>query len=462
MSLLAKLACNAAADLIECGSAALHPGICIEVVTRLAVQASQEPRRVSADFLKFWAGQTVSNLGSSVTLFALPLLVFKLTGSPLNLGATSATSFLPYLLFGLVIGAWVDRVDRKRLMIATDVARALLIAVIPLLADAGQLRVGWIYLVAFLQSTLTIAFDAAEFAAIPSLVASKDDLVTANGRIQASYSAAQVAGPLLAGLLIAAISVQQVFWLDALSFLLSAASLAMVRRRFNVARQGADGKESQGTGNRRRAIFREVAEGLRYVLGHPVLRSISAMMAIINLLGSTVYAQLVLFAKDRLAATDTQVGILYSAGSVGVVGLSLAAGRLRRRWPFSKVALSALVLDGLMTVALSLTRWYWLALLLWAANSGLGILFNVNTGSLRQQIVPNELLGRVISIAGVLAWSAIPIGTLLGGLAIEWTGDVALVFGVIGTLVVMVALAFSLSPIGHAERYLEARSEQSP
>jgi MFS family permease len=446
----------------------------------LAVQTSQEPRRrVSADFLKFWCGQTVSNLGSSVTIFALPLLVFKLTGSPLNLGATSATSFLPYLLFGLVIGAWVDRVDRKRLMIATDIARALLIAVIPLLADAGQLRVGWIYVIAFLQSTLTIGFDAAEFAAIPSLVASKDDLVTANGRIQASYSAAQVAGPLLAGLLITTISVQQVFWLDSLTFLLSAVSLAMVRRRFNLEREGADGEaleraaslSTQGngatdpgtraTGTQRRAIFREVAEGLRYVLGHPVLRGISAMMAIINLLASTVYAQLVLFAKDRLAATDTQVGILYSAGSIGVVALSLTAGWLRRRWPFSKVALSALVLEGLMTVGLSLTRWYWLALLLWAANSGLGILFNINTGSLRQQIVPNELLGRVISIAGVLAWSAIPVGTLLGALAIEWTGDVALVFGVIGALVVGVALVFSFSPIGHAERYLPADSKQS-
>ena len=412
---------------------------------------------MSADFLKFWVGQTISNLGSSVTLFALPLLVFKLTGSPLNLGATSATSFVPYLLFGLVIGAWVDRVDRKRLMIATDIARALLIAVIPLLADAGQLRIAWIYVVAFLQSTITIAFDSAEFAAIPSLVNSKDDLVTANGRIQASYYAAQVAGPLLAGLLIAAISVQQVFWLDSLSFLVSAASLAMVRRRFNLERDAA----GEGAGERDRAIFREVGEGLRYVLGHPVLRSISAMMAIVNLLGSTVYAQLVLFAKDRLDATDTQVGVLYSAGSLGVVALSLAAGRVRRRWPFSKVALSALVLDGLMTVALSFTRWYWLALPLWAANAGLGIMFNINTGSLRQQIVPNEMLGRVISIAGVLAWSAIPLGTLLGGLAIEWTGDVALVFGVIGALVVAVALAFSLSPIGHAERYLEAPSEQS-
>jgi MFS family permease len=103
--------------------------------------------RLSADFWKFWAGQTISNLGSSVTLFALPLLVFKLTGSALNLAIASATSFLPYLLFGLVIGAWVDRLDRKRLMIAVDIGRALAIAAIPLLDGLGLLAVGWIYAV---------------------------------------------------------------------------------------------------------------------------------------------------------------------------------------------------------------------------------------------------------------------------------------------------------------------------
>src|SRR5215212_4637431 len=188
---------------------------------------------LSGDFGRFWLGQTVSNLGSSFTLFALPLLVFKLTGSPINLGLTTACEFVPYLLFGLVIGAWVDRVDRKRLMIATDLARAAVIATIPLLAAADALSVGWVYTVAFCSATLTIAFDAAEFAAIPSLVPSSDDLVTANGRVHASYSAAQIAGPLLAGLLITVAPVQQVLWVDAASFLLSAGTLALIGRTFN-------------------------------------------------------------------------------------------------------------------------------------------------------------------------------------------------------------------------------------
>ena len=401
---------------------------------------------LSGDFGRFWLGQTVSNLGSSFTLFALPLLVFKLTGSPLNLGVATAAEFVPYLLFGLVIGAWVDRVDRKRLMIATDLARAAVIAVIPLLAAVGQLSVGWVYVVAFCGSTMNIAFDAAEFAAIPSLVPSGDDLVGANGRVQASYSAAQVAGPLLAGLLITVAPVQQVLWVDAASFLVSAGMLVLIATPFNAPR------DTEG----RRAIRQEVVEGLRYVLGHPVLRNISAMMALINLVGATVYAQLVVFAKRQLDASDSRVALLYAAGSAGVVLLSLAAGPVRRRLSFSLAALGALLLDGLLTMVLAATRWYWVALVLWAAISGLGMFFNINTVSLRQQIVPNHLLGRVISIAGVLAWSAIPVGALAGGWAVQRTGSVALVYAVIGAVVALLALAFALGPLGHADRYLPA------
>jgi MFS family permease len=402
---------------------------------------------LSGDFGRFWLGQTISNLGSSFTLFALPLLVFKLTGSPINLGITTACEFVPYLLFGLVIGAWVDRVDRKRLMIATDLARAAVIATIPLLAAVDGLSVGWVYVVAFCSATLTIAFDAAEFAAIPSLVPSGDDLVAANGRVHASYSAAQIAGPLLAGLLITVAPVQQVLWVDAASFLVSAGTLALIGRAFNAPRPD---------GEARRAIRQEVIDGLRYVLGHPVLRNISAMMALINLVGATVYAQLVVFAKRQLDASDSQVALLYAAGSAGVVLLSLAAGPVRRRLSFSVAALGALVLDGLLTVVFAATRWYWAALGLWAAISGLGIFFNINTASLRQQIVPNHLLGRVISIAGVLAWSAIPLGALVGGWAVERSGNVALVYGVIGALVALLALGFSFGPLGHADRYLPA------
>ena len=409
-------------------------------------------RRLNGDFWKFWTGQTISNLGSSFTMFALPLLIFKLTGSALNLGIAMAAEFLPYLLFGLLIGAWVDRTNRKRLMIATDVLRALVIAAIPLLAALHLLTVWWVYALGFVGSTLTIFFNSAEFAAIPSLV-KQDDLVTANGRIQASYAGASVLGPLLAGALTAAMPIQTVLFFDALSFLLSAFSLSLIRASFNSAE---DERREPAS------LRHDVAEGLRYVLGHPVLRNISLMMAMVNFVASTTGAELVLFAKHRLAASDYQVGILFAAGSAGVVVLSLAAGPLRKRWPFSTVALGALMLEGLVTAALALTRWYWAAVLLWALASGLGILFNINTGSLRQAIVPNHMLGRVISIAGVLAWSAIPAGAFLGGLVIQQTGNVALVYGIIGVLTFLIPLGFSFTALGHAERYLPSQDDEQP
>src|SRR5579884_2546994 len=221
-----------------------------------ATQAEKPPAaKLSSDFWKYWVGQTISNLGSSVTLFALPLLVYKLTGSPVNLGLTTAAEFLPYLLFGLVLGAWTDRVNRKRMMIFTDIARALAIALIPALARLGYLNVWWIYAVGFTQSTLTICFEAGQYA-IPSLV-NQDDLVTANGRIQASYSGASILGPLLAGMLVAIMPLQNLMLLDAASFFISSLSLSLIKINFNSKKEEL--QERKNIGN-------DVIEGLRYVL----------------------------------------------------------------------------------------------------------------------------------------------------------------------------------------------------
>src|SRR5450755_1093786 len=367
-------------------------------------QNTPASHRSKRNFWRYWTGQTISNLGSSITFFALPLLVYKISGSALNLGISSAANMLPCLL-----------------------------------------SVWWIYGAGFLHSTLTICFEAGEFAAIPSLV-EQDDLVSANGRIQASYSAASILGPVLAGILVAFVPLASLLLLDASSFLLSAFSIALVTSSFNAS-----------SDEPRRHILRDVAEGLRYVWGHPVLRNISLMMALVNFVAATHSAQLVLFARERLQASDSQIGFLYTAGSVGIVALALLAGPLRKRWSFSKVALGALLLDGLFILALSFTRLYWLALLFEALAQGLGILFNINTGSLRQAIVPNHLLGRVVSIASVIAWSAIPLGAFLGGFIISETNNVALVYAGIGILVMLIPLCFAFTPLGHAERYLVAK-----
>ena len=374
--------------------------------------------------------------------------MFKLTGSALALGATLAINTAPQLFFGLAIGAWTDRTDRKRLMIVVDLLSAATIASVAVASGAGLLSLWWIYAVVFVSSTLSIFFVTAEFGAIPSLVES-GELVSANGRIQASFAAASVLGPLAAGALLVFVPVEAILLLDAASFLASAVMLSLIARPFNAP-----------LGKPATSIRQDVIEGLRYVLSHPVLRNISLMMAMINMVGATVFAQLVLFAKDALRAQDSEVGLLFAAGGAGVVVLSLAAGPLRRRWSFGNVALGALMLSGLLTIAFAYTTSLWLAVVLWALVSGLGILFNINTGSLRQAVVPNHMLGRVISIAMVLAWSANPIGALAGGLLIERTGDVRLIYAVIGFATFAIALVFRVaSPLGNAERYLPSNAQ---
>ena len=369
--------------------------------------------------------------------------MFKLPGSALALGATLAIYTAPQLFFGLAIGAWTDRTDRKRLMIVVDLLSAVTIASVAVASGAGLLSLWWIYAVVFVSSTLSIFFTAAEFGAIPSLVDS-GELVGANGRIQASFAAASVLGPLVAGALLVFVPVEVILLLDAASFVASAAMLSLIARPFNAP-----------ITKRATSIREDIVEGLRYVLSHPVLRNISLMMALINMVGATVFAQLVLFAKQALRAEDSEVGLLFAAGGAGVVVLSLAAGPLRKRWSFGNVALGALMLSGLLTVALAYATSLWFAIVLWGLVSGFGILFNINTGSLRQSVVPNQMLGRVISIAMVLAWSANPIGALAGGLLIERTGDVRLVYAVIGLATFLIALVFRVaSPLGHAERYL--------
>jgi len=162
----------------------------------------------------------------------------------------------------------------------------------------------------------------------------------------------------------------------------------------------------------------------------------------------------VLFAKERLQASDPQLGLLYSAQSVGVIVLSLAAGPLRKRCSFSQLVLGAMMLNGVLTAGLALTRWYGAAIPLLALRAGLMMLFNISVISLRQAIVPNDMLGRVTSSLNVLVNAAAPLGSLIGGMSIDRTHNVALVFGIIGLLQFVITVAFSLTPLGRSERCL--------
>lgn len=390
------------------------------------------------DFWKFLVGQTLSSFGTAFTRFALPLLVYKLTGSALSLALTTTFTFLPVILLGLVIGVWLDRTHRKRVMIGADLGRAAIIAGLALLSGLHLLSIGLIYAVAVLSSVLAMCFETGQFAAVACLV-ELEDLVQANGRLQASYAIATVTGSALGGAALAVVTLPVLLVIDAASFLVSAASLALIIRSFDAPH------EQQGP--TRSHPLTDLREGLAFIWGQPVLRSVIALFAVINAVAPTLSAQLVLFAKRDLRSDDVRIGFLYAAGSGGVVLLSLLAGRLHRRFPYGVLILGTWMTIGALTVVLALTRRYAVAAPLWAAISGLTALGDIASGSLTQASTPAALLGRVMSAVRVVAWSTIPLGTAVGGIVIERTKQVAPVYATIGSLLIAIACAFSFTPL---------------
>ena len=406
------------------------------------------PVRRAGDFWIFWTSQTISQIGSVLTMTALPLLVFKLSGSALDLGLVSAATWVPYPLFGLFIGAWVDRVNRKGLMIGLDLARAAVLAVLPTLALFGHLPIWWIYLVTFINSTLTVGFFSATNTAIPSLVA-HDDLLKANGRIQASAPFATIVGPLLAGVLLTATSLQVVLWVDAATFVVSAISLALIKTSFNAVDREADRAE-------RRSLRKDIVEGLRYVLAQPVIRTMALFSLLANLAVAVFYPQIVFFAKEVLVASDAQVSQFFTAAGVGGVVFMLSAGFLRKRLSYGVILLGSIALQGVFVLAMIAVRLLWVDLICFGIMFGMVGLFDVAFDSILQALAPNRLLGRVVAFTSVVAIFSVPLSTIVGGAVIDQVKNVLLVFGILGGFLIVLAIAFVRSPMGRVEGYLPA------
>jgi MFS family permease len=254
-----------------------------------------------------------------------------------------------------------------------------------------------------------------------------------------------VIGPTIAGLIVSVVSLPALFLIDSASYLVSALALSTVRVSFNRA---------ETTPRVPTRFLADIGEGIRFVLRHPVLRNISLMMMLFNFFDATVWAQSVLYVKVRLHASNFELGLFFAAGAAGAVIFSLLAGSLRKRFSFSVVVLGCLMGAGLSLVAFAFIPSFWVALPVWLLHQGFASLLNINTFSLRQAIVPNHLLGRVLSVAGMLAFGAIPVGSLLGGYLIAWTGALVVVFAGIGAVLFLIPLAFSFTALGRADRYL--------
>ncbi|MET8143761.1 MFS transporter [Sphaerisporangium sp. NPDC005288] len=393
----------------------------------------------------FLVAQSVSNLGSAVSLVLIPLLVLRLTGSPLDLGITMAVEFLPYPLFGLVIGAYVDRLSRRTVMIAADAGRTALIASIPVLAHLGALEIWWIYLTGFAASTLTIAYNAAEFAVMPSLVG-PDRLDTANARLSAASSTAGVLGPAVAGAGLMVMPAATALLLDAATFAFSACCLAGLRRSL----------PERVTGGGREPVRRAIAEGVRFVFGHPVLRACAIMLALTNLLvGATAEKQIVTLAKQHYLAADSAVSWLFVSAGAGTALFSLFSDRLGRRLGPGRAILLPFFGGAVCMFGIGVVESYPAVVLLWALGSGLGMFFVVNLRTLRQRLAPAGMLARVVTVGQVLSWTPVPLGAVLGGWVTARVGA-APVFAGLGVVQLVVAAGFLASPLRRAGAHLAA------
>jgi hypothetical protein len=395
------------------------------------------------NFQLYFFGQVTSALGSSFTSFGLPLLVYTLTGSATKLALTTVCSFLPYLLFGLVAGSWMDRVDRRRALTRTSALQGVVVLAIPVLWETGVLTVWWLYAVAFTSTSLAVVAAAITPTAIPALVG-RENLARANGRIQGSYSVAVVCGPLLAGALVGGgLPLAWVFGFDGFSFLVVAFMISLIRTSFNAPRQPS-----------KTTIRSDIAEGLRFVLSHSVLRGIAILAALYNLLAVSVNSQMVNYAHTRLGVGGGRVSLLFAAGSLGTAVMVYTAGRLGKRLSFRVLTLGSLGAWGGLVFLMSLSRWFWLSTLLWSLAAGAPVLYSVRTITLRQTIVPERLLGRVQMIAAVLAWSAQPLGAMAGAWLLVSGVRISTLYGGIGIAVVLLVLAGSFGALGRPDSTL--------
>ena len=396
-------------------------------------------RRLGGSFWRLWTASTISNLGDGIDLAALPLLAAALTRDPVLVAGLATAARLPWLLFALTAGALVDRTDRRRLMVAVNVVRGGLVAVIAISAATGTTSIWLLYVVSFLLGVNETLFDNAAQSLLPAIVAPAL-LETANGRQQAAEMVANTfAGPPLGSILFS-LTVSAPFWADSASFVIAAALIATIAGSF---------KPSRAVDQPRRKLRADVAEGIRWLHGQRLLRTLAILLGVANLAQNLWFATFVLFAQDELGLSDRGYGFLLSSMALGGVFGGMLSGRITRAVGPSPALLGGLVVDGVVTIAMGLCSSAWAVAALSVLSGVFIVTWNVITVSLRQRIIPDHLFGRVNSVYRFIGWGSIPIGAILGGILADAFGLRSTFF--VGGAVVLVSLIPAWSRLTPAE-----------
>ncbi|MGH3373827.1 MAG: MFS transporter [Actinoallomurus sp.] len=363
-----------------------------------------------ADFMKIWAGESVSLVGTQITIFALPLVaILTLHASVFQVGLLNMSRNLPLVVFSLLAGVWLDRMKRRPILIACSLANAALIGLVPLSSAMGWLSMGLLYAVTILVGIFSVFFDVGVLTYMPSLVGRRK-LPQSNSMIQTSTSLAMVAGPGIAGALIGVLTAPVTLAADAISYVCSAIGLMTIRKREPEPEQPAQ----------RQSIRRSIAEGLRSVYGSPVLRSLLGLSASFNFAQSAFITILVVYAVRSLGLSPFQLGIVIGATAVGGgIGAALAnrVSKIFGVGPTMLCSLSGATLFPLLFL-IPQDNGFFSVLLMSAIQFvyGFGVLiYNVHTVTLRQVVTPDRLLGRMNASYRLVLLGTQPPGAFLAG-----------------------------------------------
>jgi MFS family permease len=376
------------------------------------------------DFRQLWGAETVSQLGTQVTQLALPIIaVTILAATPFQMGVLTALETAAFLVVGLPAGAWVDRWHRKRVLVANDLIRAVALGTLPLAWAFHVLSLPQLFLIAAVTGTATVFFDVAYQSYLPALVA-KDQIVDGNGKLETSRAVAQVAGPGITGVLLRVISAPVLIAADAVSFLLSAVFIGRIRQ--------GDVVPDRAT---RRPLRVEIAEGLSFVVHHPLLRRIVACTGIGNFGTAMSGALLVLFALRELHLSESTIGIVFAAGSVGGLVGAVTGARFAR-WVGEGRAIplsAALIVPFAALVPLAVLGAPAVLLVVsWFGFSWAVVAYNITQVSFRQRLCPPQLLGRMNASVRFIVFGTQPLGALLGGALGSWLGVVPTLWIAVG------------------------------
>lgn len=369
------------------------------------------PLRRNREFLLLWTGQSISEVGSQVTVLALPLVALvALKATTFQIGLLSAAANCAFLLIALPAGVVVDRLPRRRLMVWCDAARVVLIGSIPVAQLAGVLTLAQLYVVALLASAATVFFSVAWQSFLP-IVLDPDQLMEGNGKLSTSMSAAQVAGPGLGAALVGLVGAAKAMAGDALSYAVSAATLVVMRTPEQAPVRAPQASQA----SKMRA---QIAEGLRYVARDPILRKAVAWSGSANFFVVMVESLGPVFLVRNLHLRPAYVGLVLAGGAVGGIIGGLASGRLARRLGSARVSwlsMTVFALPGLLIPMAGPGWWVLLFAAGWTSWTFSATVCAIAMTSYRQATCPPALLGRVNAAARWVTWGTLPLGGVVGG-----------------------------------------------